>query len=61
MSVKLPEHSLAGLRDLAAKAQHAQMVYTVAVNATVAALGLDPTQANTLDLDAGTVTPPEQS
>ena len=54
----LPAHSLAGLRELAAKAQHAQMVYTVAVNATIAALGLDPAAKNTLDLDEGVVRPP---
>ncbi len=57
--VKLPEPARLGLLDLYAKAQQAQQLYTVASNAALAALGFDPQAKNHLDLDTGTITPPE--
>lgn len=60
--IKVPDLSLSSLRALYQQAQQAAATYNLALNATVAALGLDPRQPNKFDLDTGIITPaaPEQ-
>lgn len=59
-SIQLPEISRSGLMDLFQKTQQAQRDYSTAVNATVAAHGLDPKLDHQLNLDTGILTPAAQ-
>lgn len=55
----LPELSRAGLLDLKRKADIATLAYETALNATVAAIGLDPRDKINVNLDTGEVTQTE--
>jgi hypothetical protein len=58
--IQLSELSLAGLRDLDVKLGQAQRDWDTAANATLAALGLDPTLNHHLNLTTGVITPAAQ-
>lgn len=58
--IQLPETSLAGLRTLYQQAAQAKQLYDIALNATVAAVGLDPKGNHQVNLDTGIITPAAQ-
>lgn len=53
----LPELSRAALLALYRDAKQAELLYTTALNASVAALGLDPREQINVNLDTGEVSP----
>lgn len=57
--ITLPELSRASLATLYQQAKAAEAKYALALNSTVAALGLDPREKHQLDLDTGIITPAE--
>ena len=58
--IQLPEMSRAGLVDLYRAMQQAKREYDIALNATVAAHGLDPRMNHAFNLDTGEITPAVQ-
>jgi hypothetical protein len=58
--IQLPELSRAALHALYAEQEAAKQRYSLALNATLAALGLDPRSPNHIDLDSGVITPAAQ-
>lgn len=55
--IKLSALSNASLSQLHAKKVQAEREYNIALNSTLAAMGLDPREQNTVNLDTGVVTP----
>ena len=56
--IQLPEPSRRALLDLYQKQEAAKLLYTVALNSTVIALGVDPAGNHTVNLDNGKITSP---
>lgn len=58
--IQLPELSRQGLQALYQQKQQADLLYSTALNSTLAAHGLDPRLQHSFDLDTGIITPAAQ-
>lgn len=55
--MKVSEYALSVLRGLHTEKQKAEERYNIALNSTIAALGLDPRLSHQFDIDKGELTP----
>jgi hypothetical protein len=58
--IQLPEISRLALAQLYQQQKSAEQQYALALNATLAAVGLDPRLAHSFDLDTGIIQPAAQ-